>query len=185
MALPTPAAAVSYDEQRTIQAIFAFSLAGKWLEARNLALQWREQARTASPSATAGGGDVADVGLGITISRPPPPPAACNTAILKAMGKAGKVDQALSWLDDTFNAAAAAAAAATASTVEVGSRKNPEEGGGSVPVSLDHSSFMAVLSACSKAGRWESAQLVLREMDRAGITPETVAFNTVLAGESS
>ncbi|CAN0580742.1 unnamed protein product, partial [Ectocarpus sp. 12 AP-2014] len=41
---------------------------------------------------------------------------------------------------------------------------------------------MAVLSACSKAGRWGSALSVLREMDRAGVIPETVAFNTVLAG---
>ncbi|CAM9381903.1 unnamed protein product, partial [Hapterophycus canaliculatus] len=161
------------DDNMYREAIFAFSLAGKWLEARNLALKWREQAQAAS---TGGGGNVADVGLGITISRPPPPPAACNTAILKAMGKAGKVDEALRWLDETFNAAAT-----TASPGEVGLRKDLEEGGGFSPVSLDHSSFMAVLSACSKAGRWEQAQFVLREMDRAGVTPETVAFNTVLA----
>ncbi|CAM9211127.1 unnamed protein product [Scytosiphon promiscuus] len=169
------------DDNMYREAIFAFSLAGKWLEARDLALQWREQARTASPPAPAGGGDVADVGLGITISRPPPPPAACNTAILKAMGKAGKVDEALSWLEDTFDAAATAAAAVADSPGESGSKKNREGQGDSVPVCLDHSSFMAVLSACSKAGKWESARFVLLEMDRAGVTPETVAFNTVLA----
>lgn len=166
-----------YDERRTIQAIFAFSLTGKWLEARNLALQWREQAQASPPE---GGSDVTDVGLGITNNRPPPPPAACNTAILKAMGKAGKVDEALGWLDETFNATGTAAASAG----EGAAIQDLNKGGGFVSVSLDHSSFMAVLSACSKAGRWESARFVLREMDRAGVTPETVAFNTVLAGES-
>lgn len=130
------------------------------------------------------------MGLGFSGSRPPPPPAACNTAILKAMGKAGKVDEALAWLEDTYGAAAAdtaaaAGAAAGGERAAAGRPRGSEQGVASVPVGvgLDHSSFMAVLSACSKAGRWESAQSVLREMDRAGIVPETVAFNTVLAGE--
>ena len=89
------------------------------------------------------------------------------------MGKAGKVDEALAWLEDT-------AAAAVAAAADNGS----QQGGPSpVPVGLDHSSFMAVLSVCSKAGRWESARSMLGAMERAGVVPETVAFNTVLAGE--
>ena len=148
-------------------------------------MQWRDQASASAAAAAATGGDSGgSVGLGFTNSRPPPPPAVCNTAILKAMGKAGKVDEALAWLEDTTTAAAAAAdngdrAAAAAQGVASSSSSSS-----SVPVGLDHSSFMAVLSACSKAGRWESARSVLGGMDRAGVVPETVAFNTVLAGEA-
>lgn len=169
------------------QAIVAYSLAGKWKEARNLALQWREHA---SPSPAPGDGDdaaaaAAGVDLGIASGRPPPPPTSCNTAILKAMGKAGEVAEALAWLEDTYNAAAAAAAAAGGvATGGGGGSSSLEQGEGiPFPVGLDHSSFIAVLSACSKAGRWESALAVLKDMDRAGVTPETVAFNTVLGGE--
>lgn len=158
------------------QAILAYSLAGKWVEARDLALQWRRQAPSPASSSTPGddGGGAVSVGLGI--SRPLPP-TVCNTAILKAMGKAGKVDEAIAWLGDTYDAATASATAASGA----GTTKD-EQGSVRGFVCLDHSSFMSVLSACSKAGRWGSALSVLREMDRAGVTPETVAFNTVLAG---
>lgn len=165
------------------QAILASSLAGKWVEARDLALQWREQAPSPASSSTPGddGGGAVSVGLGI--SRPPPP-TVCNTAILKAMGKAGKVDAAIAWLGDTYDAAATAtAAAAAAADAAPGGGTTKDDQGVRGFVCLDHSSFMAVLSACSKAGRWGSALSVLREMDRAGVTPETVAFNTVLAGK--
>lgn len=110
------------------------------------------------------------------------------------MGKAGKVTEALAWLEDTYNAAAAADAGDVATGSGDGAAATDRPGGGgrggvgqaggvAISVGLDHSSFMAVLSACSKAGKWESALSVLRDMDRAGVTPETVAFNTVLAGE--
>ncbi|CAN0044183.1 unnamed protein product [Ectocarpus sp. 4 AP-2014] len=163
------------DDTMFREAILAYSLAGKWVEARDLALQWRGQAPSPALSSTPGddGGGAVSVGLGI--SRPPPP-TVCNTAILKAMGKAGKVDEAIAWLGDTYDAATAAATAASGAGTTI-----DEQGSVRGFVCLDHSSFMAVLSACSKAGRWGSALSVLREMDRAGVTPETVAFNTVLA----
>ncbi|CAM9165858.1 unnamed protein product [Ectocarpus sp. 13 AM-2016] len=164
------------DDTMFREAILAYSLAGKWVEARDLALRWRGQAPSPASSSPLGdnGGGAVSVGLGI--SRPPPP-TVCNTAILKAMGKAGKVDEAIAWLGDTCDAATAAAATAASGA---GTTKD-EQGSVRGFVCLDHSSFMAVLSACSKAGRWGSALSVLREMDRAGVTPETVAFNTVLA----
>ncbi|CBN76149.1 conserved unknown protein [Ectocarpus siliculosus] len=163
------------DDTMFREAILAYSLAGKWVEARDLALQWRGQAPSPASSSTPGGDGGGAVSVGLGISRPPPP-TVCNTAILKAMGKAGKVDEAIAWLGDTYDAATATATAASgAGTTE------DEQGSVRGFVCLDHSSFMAVLSACSKAGRWGSALSVLREMDRAGVTPETVAFNTVLA----
>ncbi|CAM9875314.1 unnamed protein product, partial [Ectocarpus fasciculatus] len=168
------------DDTMFREAILASSLAGKWVEARDLALQWRGQAPSPASSSTPAddGGGAVSVGLGI--SRPPPP-TVCNTAILKAMGKAGKVDEAIAWLGDTYDAATAAAAAAATAVSGGGSTKDDEQESVRGFVCLDHSSFMAVLSACSKAGSWRAALSVLREMDRAGVTPETVAFNTVLA----
>lgn len=192
-----------------------------------------------------------------------PPPAVCNTAIIKAMGKAGRVDEALAWLDDTCAAVATTTAAAVAAVFDPAAtpgmtatptgRKTPQglrekrrkaggpkeegEGGGEsgkhsrgleagfsasldagaesgkssrdlegesgkrprglggeggkrprgldaggVSACLDQSSFLAALSACSRAGRWESALGVLKKMGGLGVTPETVAFNTALAG---
>lgn len=241
------------------KAIIAYSRSGKWVEARDLALQWQQQA--------------AATGV-------PPPPAVCNTAIIKAMGKAGRVDEALAWLDDTCTAVATTTAAAAAAVFdpaatpematapaagrqkpqglrekrrkargpkeegggegegesgqhprgmkggfsasldkggEIGKRARDSEGtgsaaldegegeggesgkrprgsegesgkrprgldGGGASACLDQSSFLAALSACSKAGRWESALEVLKKMDGLGVTPETVAFNTALAG---
>ncbi|CAB1101619.1 unnamed protein product [Ectocarpus sp. CCAP 1310/34] len=103
------------DDTMFREAILAYSLAGKWVEARDLALQWRGQAPSPASSSSPGddGGGAVSVGLGI--SRPPPP-TVCNTAILKAMGKAGKVDEAIAWLGDTYDAATAAAASATAAS---------------------------------------------------------------------
>ena len=148
------------------------SQSGRWLEARDLALHWRAAAAAAAATDPSNGPAVAGSG------HPSLPPAVCNTAILKAMGKAGRVDEALSWLSGI---------------VSLAKKPNIGEGEGigdarpgarSVEILsvLDHASFLAVLSACSRAGRWESAVEMLRTMKGAGIVPEATAFNTALAG---
>lgn len=181
-----------------LQGIIAYSNSGKWVKARDLALQWRERASaprdppplggpapsssSSSPSlsndqngpgAAASAADDDDDDL---LTRCfPPPPAVCNTALIKAMGKAGRTEEALAWLRDTAKLAAADASARTTATVSETTVTR------SVPT-LDYASFLAALSACSRAGEWESALQVLHEMDVAGVKPETSAYNTALAG---
>lgn len=182
------------------------------MEARDLALQWREHASSPNPlhplhpqprssqgpptsswryisaDSSSFGNDNDKRNDLLSPSRYVflPPPAACNTALIKAMGKAGKTDEILAWLRDTTKSAAAAATAAeargsqtTASGTAVSDNTivSPK----SEPP-LDYSSFLAALSACSRVGKWESALEVLRKMDVAGIRAETSAYNTALAG---
>lgn len=119
------------------------------------------------------------------------PTADCNTAILKAMGKAGRVDEALSWLGDIVSSAASIASEANSHQHDydgdggegMGDALLRSPGHNEVLVFVDESSFLAVLSACSRTGRWESAVEVLRVLEEdAGIAPEAAAFNTALAG---
>lgn len=203
-----------------LQGMLAYSWSGKWMEARDLALQWRERASSPNPphplrplrpqprssegattsswryfSADSSSFVTNDDGSNsnegdddlLSPSRRlfPPPPAECNTALIKAMGKAGKTDEVLAWLRDTTKSAAAAAATgawgsqttasetAVSGEASVSSRPEPP---------LDHSSFLAALSACSRVGEWHTALEVLREMDAAGIMAETSAYNMALAG---
>lgn len=147
------------------------------MKARHLALRWREGGGARSdgdPDTDDGSGDGGGDGWK---RRPVVIPAVCNTAIVRSMGKAGKLDEAFAWL----KAAAALSATTAPDTGKEALRDGGEEERVDEPT-LDHSTFLSVLSACSKAGRWETALEVLRLMDTAGVEAETIAFNTALAG---
>lgn len=174
------------------QAIIAYSQTGKWLEARDLALRWRDRALSLASFSAAVVASATGANEGGE-SMPLLPTADCNTAILKAMGKAGRVDEALSWLGDIVSSAASIASEANPHHYDYDG-DGREGTGDALPRSpsrnnillsgfVDESSFLAVLSACSRTGRWESAVEMLRMMEEdAGIAPEATAFNTALAG---
>lgn len=174
------------------------------MEARELAVEWRKRfapdgkagnvgAATSAPGSTSV--SAASQGVGASNRNRIPPPAVCNTALLRAMYKDDYPDEAWSWFRETLHAVEDTVARGVTAAASAYPRANEtsEQGGDGfrdgmslVPgleLALDRASFVTVLTGCSRASRWEEAMRVLHHMERVGYTPDTSAYNVALSGE--
>lgn len=122
-----------------------------------------------------------------------PPPATCNTALLRALLKANRVDEAWSWYRGTLGGVedlTKDGVFVSGSTQWDREGRVDERPGGRQIASpapglldaLDRTSFLTVLSGCAKVGRWEAAVEVLHDMGRHGFRLDTSIYNTALSG---